>query len=54
MGQAKEKDREGWGRVKLQERCGEVVSGSECKGFELEVPNFSVIRVKKKKSTETF
>lgn len=54
MGQAKVNDGEGWGRVKMQERCGEVGSGSECKGFELEVPNFNITRVKKKKSTEIF
>lgn len=38
----------GWGRIKMQERSGEVISGSKCKDFELEKPNFSVIRVKKK------
>lgn len=27
--------------------CGEVVSGSRWKGFELDVPNFNITRVKK-------
>lgn len=31
-----------------RKRCGEVISGSRCKGFELEVPKLSVTRMKTK------